>query len=87
MDYTEAKLRIIRKLPDDFLSDNKNREALSIFEQLFTTAELEEIKRYETTEFHNPWSKEIIDKINKGELPALRRISGKDDIKGLDTIK
>lgn len=51
MDYTEAKLRIIRKLPDDFLSDNKNREALLIFEQLFTTAELEEIKRYETTDF------------------------------------
>lgn len=39
MDYTEAKLRIIRKLPDDFLSDDKNREALNILEFLFNSAE------------------------------------------------
>ena len=45
MDYTEAKLRIIKNLPDDFLSNDKNREALLMFENLFTAAELKESKK------------------------------------------
>lgn len=34
MTYAEAKHRIIRKLPDDFLQDDGNREALCIIEEL-----------------------------------------------------
>lgn len=33
MDYSEVKHRIIRNLPDDFLQDNKNREALELMEE------------------------------------------------------
>ena len=39
MNYTEAKHRIIRKLPDDFLQDDANREALYIMEELFNKEE------------------------------------------------
>lgn len=33
MNYSEAKHRIIRKLPDDFLEDDGNRDALNMMEK------------------------------------------------------
>lgn len=100
MDYTEAKLRIIRKLPDDFLSDDKNREALLMFENLFTAAELEESKQfnqkldkamnimYEASKDNKPEKQEIIDKINKGELPPLTKIENwNGEVFGLQNLK
>ena len=100
MDYTEAKLRIIRKLPDDFLADDKNREALLIFENLFTAVELEESKRfnqkldnatnimYEASKNNKPEKQETIDKIKKGELPPLTKIENWDDkVFGLKNLK
>lgn len=44
MNYTEAKHRIIRKLPDDFLEDDGNRDALNIMEDLFDLFERDEIR-------------------------------------------
>lgn len=44
MNYTEAKHRIIRKLPDDFLEDDGNRDALNIMEDLFDLFERDEAR-------------------------------------------
>ena len=44
MNYAEAKHRIIRKLPDDFLKDNGNREALDIMESLFDVLDKDDIQ-------------------------------------------
>ena len=44
MDYTEAHLRIVKNLSNDFLSNDKNREALQILESLFATVESKEMK-------------------------------------------
>ena len=91
MDYIEAKLRIIRKLPDDFLSDDKNREALLMFENLFTAAELEESKRFDKTasgKYNKSEIQKIIDKINKGELPPLTKIENwNEEVFGLQNLK
>ena len=44
MNYAEAKHRIIRKLPDDFLKDDGNRVALDIMENLFDVLDKDDIQ-------------------------------------------
>lgn len=42
MTYTEAKHRIIRALPDDFLQDDSNKTALNMMEKAFEQLESQE---------------------------------------------
>ena len=55
MTYAEAKHRIIRMLPDDFLKDDGNREALYMMDELFNK---EEQQGYWLIPLNNePWRK------------------------------
>lgn len=55
MNYSEAKHRIIRMLPDDFLKNKDNKKALYIMEKLFDKEE--EFGHWVIPLTNEPWRK------------------------------